>query len=258
MTSFIWPNLFSWLHPKPIPPPLLPGHLPVPAKGSVAVKTLNPVKAVLPPASPVLHDLGHAVMRAMLAANFPWETGKGSQNVVSVEGMDPDGTANPNHHNWFEDIKLVLDGTGKILGGPWEATTHPGDYWTYHPMAAGGAFFIALGPQACWTPGPYHDRTVWRQAEDSHIMGHRDPACTFRRQGAPIRHGDIGVHHHRGYSLPKNNIANAAAGCQVIRLNEDQDEFMKITLAHDKYLANKETYRLMATVLTAAQVREQW
>ena len=40
------------------------------------------------------------------------------QNVVSVEGMNPNGTNNSNRVNAFDDIKMVLDGDGRIIGGP--------------------------------------------------------------------------------------------------------------------------------------------
>src|SRR3954447_12126781 len=153
----------------------------------------------LPPVIPTVNrlDLGHAVKRVMLGKGYPWFP---DQNVVSIERMDRDGTPNELGPNTFRDIKTVVDGEGKIIGGPWTGTTHPGTYWTVHPMASGGAFIIALGAQSCWTPGAYHGHTVWRQAEDSTILGHRDPDCTYVRQGAAIKHSDIGVHHHGGYN----------------------------------------------------------
>jgi lysozyme family protein len=208
-------------------------------------------KPVPPLHAPELHGLGQRIKATMLARGYPWFP---DQNVVSVEAMDPNGTPIQNRPNAFDDIKMVLDGDGKIVGGPWEGTTHPGKYWTEHPMASGGAFIIALGPQSCWTPGPYHGLTVWRQAEESTIMGHRDPDCTYQRRGAPIKHGDIGVHHHGGYNLPRDNIANAAAGCQVIRLTDCQAEFMRITMACPRYLKDPNNYRLTATVITAEDV----
>jgi hypothetical protein len=190
----------------------------------------------------------------MLAKGYPWFTGEGELNVVTVETMNPDGSPCESGPNTFDDIKMVLTGDGQIVGGPYEATSHPGKFWTEHPMASGGAFIIALGPQACWTPGPYHNLTVWRQAEDSAIYGHRDPDCTYKRQGAPIKHGDIGVHHHGGYNLPKSNISNAAAGCQVIRLVAQQAEFMRITMRDPRYLRDKQGFRLTATVLEAKEM----
>jgi lysozyme family protein len=197
------------------------------------------------------HDLGHRIKRTMLAKGYPWFD---DQNVVSVEGMDPSGTVNRNRPNAFDDIKMVLDGSGKIISGPFEATTQPGVYWTTHPMASGGAFIIALGPQAVWTPGAYHDHTVWRQADDSSIYGTRDPNATYKRQGQPKSYGNIGVHHHGGYDLPRDNISNAAAGCQVIRSTKEQQQFMNLTMQCPRYLTNKKTYRLTATVLEAKDV----
>ena len=205
-----------------------------------------------PPNPDEAHDLGSRIKRTMLEL-YP-DSWFPDQNVVSVEGMNPNGTNNSNRVNAFDDIKMVLDGDGRIIGGPWEGTTQPGVYWTQHPMASGGAFIISLGPQSCWTPGPYHDRTVWRQAEDSSIYGTRDPRATYKRQGPPIKHGNIGVHHHGGYDLPRDNISNAAAGCQVIRQWKYQDEFMALTMKCPRYLADKKEYRLTATVLEAKEV----
>ncbi len=225
--------------------------LQIPIGGAIALTAADAPKPVPPLGSAELHDLGHRIKRTMLAKGYPWFD---DQNVVSIEGIDPNGTVNRNRPNAFDDVKLVLDGQGRIIGGPWEATTHPGKYWTEHPMAEGGAFIIALGPQACWTPGEYHQKIVWRQAEDSTILGHRDPDCTYKRQGAPIKHGDIGVHHHGGYNLLKDNISNAAAGCQVIRLEAKQQEFMELTLRCPRYQSNKKSFRLTATVLEAKDI----
>ncbi len=121
---------------------------------------------VLPAPSEKL-TLGQRVKTAMLLAGNPWFD---DQNVVSIEGMDPDGTVNDNRPNGFDDIKMVLNGDGKIIGGPWEGTTQPGMYWTQHPMASGGAFIIALGPQACWTPG---DRPGRRRHHHGHPRSRR-------------------------------------------------------------------------------------
>jgi predicted phage terminase large subunit-like protein len=104
---------------------------------------------------------------------------------------------------------MILDGDGKIICGPFEGTTQPGVFWTTHPMNDGGAFIIALGQQSIWTPGSYHDHVVCRQAEDSHILGTRDPNRTYKRQGQPVRYGNIGVHHHGGYDLPRSNARNS-------------------------------------------------
>lgn len=207
---------------------------------------VGPVKPL--PAESEKHDLGSRVMRTMKALQYPWFE---DQNIVSIEGMDPNGVPNGNRPNAFDDIKMVLDGNGRIIAGPYEGTTQPGRYWTEHPMASGGAFIIALGYQEIWNPGDYHDLIVWRQAEDSTIMGFRDPNMTFKRIGNPVQHGNIGIHHHGGYNLPRDNISNAAAGCQVIRLTTMQAEFMRITMQCPRYLANKKGYRLGATVLEA-------
>jgi lysozyme family protein len=218
----------------------------IPGSMVVAITPIEPPKPVPAPGSLELHDLGHRIRRTMLVLSYPWFD---DQNVVSVEGMDPDGTPNNNRPNAFDDIKMVVDGSGKIIGGPWEATTQPGVYWTEHPMADGGAFIIAKGPQCCWELGDYHG-PAWRQKENSVIYGTRDPNATYKRQGPPVKHGYIGVHHHRGYDLPRANISNAAAGCQVIRLNEKQLEFVNLTKQSARFMKDG----LTATVLEAKDI----
>ena len=194
---------------------------------------------------------GPTIKKVMQARGYTWFP---DQNVVTVETMTPAGILCGTGPNTFDDIKMVLDGAGNVIGGPWVATSHPGYYWTENPMASGGAFIIALGQQTCWTPGDYHNLTVWRQAEDSTIMGHRDPNCTYRRQGAPVAHGDIGVHHHGGGNQPQDDIGTRAAGCQVIEKTADQAEFMRVTLQNPPYLLNPGSFRLTATVLQAKDI----
>jgi hypothetical protein len=225
-------------------------------RGNIANKidSQPPPKPTPPLEDPSLHDLGTMIKQAMLRMNYPWSTGQNEQNVVSIEGMDPDGKPNKNRPNAWEDIKCILDGMGKIVGGPWEATTAPGKFWTTHRMDPRGAFIIALGPQSIWTPGQYHDLEVWRQAEDSKILGFRDNAEDFTRHGNPNYYGNIGVHHHGGYNYPHDDINNAAAGCQVIRLKIKQVEFMTISKKDNRFIQGGTKFRLTATVLTAAQV----
>lgn len=232
----------------------LPTHTPLPTTYAPLKPEHLPPHFDLPPKPPASdddkHDLGHRVRRTMLKL-YPssWLPSKDDLNVVTIERMNPDGSPCDTGPNSFDDIKMVLDGEGNIVGGPWEATSHPGRYWTLHPMAEGGAFIIAKGPQSCWTFGDYHG-PAWRQAEDSTILGHRDPNATFRRRGEPVKHGYIGVHHHKGYNLPKGDIKNAAAGCQVIRSNDDQEEFCDITTRKNRrYQADRKGYRLTATVI---------
>lgn len=229
-------------------PPPAQSPLAKPGPHTVSPPTAPRVDGILVP-----RPYGIRLMDECKKRGYPWFP---DQNVISHEGHNQDGTRNANRDNAFDDVKLILDGNGTIIGGPWRGTTQPGEYWTKHPMASGGAFIIALGPQSVWTPGLYHNKTVWRQAEDSTIMGHRDPHCTFKRVGPPVAHGNIGVHHHGGYNLPRDNISNAAAGCQVIEYEDGQADFMEKTLKCPRYLSDKHGYRLTAIVFGHDEVPE--
>ena len=108
-------------------------------------------------------------------------------------------------------------------------------------LVTGGASTVVVsGGQSAASVAAQHD-------------GNRGPTIKVR-QGEPIKHGDIGVHHHGGYNLPRMNISNAAAGCQVIEMEDAQQEFVDLTLKCPRYLADRKGFRLTATVLTAEEV----
>jgi peptidoglycan hydrolase-like protein with peptidoglycan-binding domain len=79
----------------------------------------------------------------------------GCNNIVYLEGVDPDGNLNENRPNEFSDTRLVfwLDSEGKLVWKAWQATTEPGDFFTQHPMNPAGAARIAFGQYSAWAVG---------------------------------------------------------------------------------------------------------
>ncbi len=168
------------------------------------------------------------------------DVGEDVYNICYIEGLDPDGVPNLHVPNHWDDLRVVWqalsDGTAKIVGA-WEATTRSGKYFTIHPMNASGAFYIALGPQTCWTMGQYHDQVALIQTEP--VLGTRDYNQDYNREGdkqyAP---GLYGVHHHWGYNYPHDDLGRSSAGCQVGRTIDGHKEFISFLKKDRRYVAD--------------------
>jgi hypothetical protein len=192
------------------------------------------------------------IIQAMQRHGYRVDSGDDVMNLVYVEGMNLDGSPNGNRPNCWDDIRvLVRNATGgpKVLGA-WEATTEPGAYWSApdHRMNVEGAFHIDLGQQTAWVPGEYHDAPALVQAKPIH--GTRDGKVHYARDGKPD-FGMFGVHHHKGYDYPKDNIGKSSAGCQVGRTVAGHMEFWNL-LKTDKRFSP--TFVWTSTVMPAAWV----
>jgi hypothetical protein len=203
------------------------------------------------PLNPSPTTLAGKIIGALVAKTYWVSRHPDTVNVVYVEGLNPDGTPNDNRPNWFNDVRCVIRiGLGGIpkLEGIWEATTEPSTYWTMHPMNPGGAFHIALGQQKAWVSGYYHTAEAWLQYAP--ITGYRDPGERQMRDYSHPVTGNFGVHHHHGYDLPRTNLANAAAGCQVGRTRVGHAEFMRLT-KNDARRRTSPSYLMLSTVISS-------
>jgi hypothetical protein len=180
-------------------------------------------------------------------------------NIVYVEAMNPDGSANDNRPNRFNDSRFILrvDPAGRPeLAGTWDATTEPGRFWTQNPMNPMGAARIAFGQYKAWSVGTHnaskpsgHEALV--QTQD--ITVHRDLNQDFSRAGDATDTGLFGVNQHWGYDNPQDDIGTAGAGCLVGRTKNGHRAFMKLVKADPRYVVNN-SYRFMTAILDAAAV----
>lgn len=199
-------------------------------------------------------DLASKIVRAMVVHGYAVSTAPGTYEIVYVEGMDVDGHANQNRYNAFDDIRVLIrveEGKAPEIVHIGEATTEPGKFWTDNRMNPDGAFHIALGQQACWTVGTYHDAPALVQSAP--IKGYRDGFDHYRREGPLLTEPDIGVHHHGGYNLPKADLGRSSAGCQVERLVAGHVKFMALVKTDARYVADHR-FLFPSTVMPAAWV----
>jgi len=194
------------------------------------------------------------VVRGMVATGANISRHQTCRNIVAAEGYDLSGVRNDDRRNSFNDVKMVfhLDGFGRpVLDGAFVATTTPGHRWSRQPMHPDGAFNIKPGWQKAWRLGEYHGRAL-RQV--GMLEGYRDrERASVRDLRYPVRGDGFGVHHHQGYNLPRDDMKNASAGCQVIRSTTDHEKFIGLALQDARYKANH-GYVFSATVLEQEQV----
>ena len=202
------------------------------------------------------NDLPSRIVRYMQSQGYKIFQGSRYLNICYVEGMDADGTPNPDKPNQFNDRRFVIQVVSGIpsIVGNWEATTEPGSYYTYKPMNPAGAARIKFGQYRAWRVGTHgnadpHEALV--QVEP--ITVHRDFNKDFSRVGDSVATGLFGINQHWGYDLDKNDIENASAGCLVGRVRLQHREFMAIIKNDKRYMANK-AYTFYTTIIPGDQL----
>jgi len=182
-------------------------------------------------------------------------------NIVYIEGLDPDGSANANQPNVFNDLRLVLRinraGNPDIVEA-WESTTEPGRHYTLvQKLDPLGAARVAFGQYKAWSVGTHmagrpsaHEALVQTRS----ITVHRDFNQDFSRAGDRTFEGLFGINQHWGFDLPKSDVGRASAGCLVGRTRVGHRAFMAIVKTDPRYVANN-GYRFISTVMPAAALR---
>lgn len=182
-------------------------------------------------------------------------------NIVYVEGLNADGTANNDAPNAFNDLRLILRinevGDPEIVES-WDATTEPGTYFTKHKKQdSRGAARIAFGQYKSWVVGmhPRSKPTIAHEAlvQVKDVTIHRDLNEDFERSGDETFTGLCGINQHWGYDFPSNDIANASAGCLVGRTKTGHRKFMSLLKADPRYQASR-GFRFMTTVMPASDL----
>lgn len=204
-------------------------------------------------------DLAGRIVSAMQAQGYWVARDPACLNIAYVEGMNPDGKANANKPNQFNDIRVLIQVSAAgvpELTGCWEGTTEPGRYWTEHPMNSKGAARIAFGQYKAWVVGKHHpgkagEHEALVQVED--VIVFRDKNQDYKRDGDLTDKGLFWINQHWGYDEPANEIRRSSAGCLVGRSKDGHREFMKRLKKDPRYTANN-AYRFMAAVMPASAI----
>ena len=201
--------------------------------------------------------LAARVVGALQRRGYWIARGPGAANIVYIEGLDLDGSANENAPNVFNDLRMIIkvapNGAPNIEG-MWEATTEPGRFYTQHPLDRGGAARIAFGQHKAWSVGFHrNDHEALVQTDD--LAFYRDLNKDYQRKGDRLFTSMIGLNQHWGYDLPRGDIGHSSAGCLVGRTPQGHREFMKIIKADPRYEVSR-GYKFMSTVISASALTE--
>jgi hypothetical protein len=177
-------------------------------------------------------------------------------NIVYIEGMNPDGSANENTPNQFNDARILLsvrDGVPSVVAA-WVGSTEPGRLFTENPVAdarAKGAARIQFGQYYAWHVGSYHEQEALLQADEITVC--RDLNKDYQREGDRIESGNFGMHHHWGYDYPVSDMKNSGAGCLIGRTKAGHRQFMSKVKQDARYVASR-GYRFTTAILPASAV----
>lgn len=189
------------------------------------------------PTTPVADT--NSIFRAMAKHGYKTFRNPGEINIVYIEGMNPDFTKNDNHHNEWNDLRLVLDDTGRILGS-WRATVNPGDHYVYNSIAddGRGAANTSYGQYTAWQVGMHRGNHEALIQTGGMVTVDRDDNKNFERDDGNPTTGYYGINQHWGYDMDTPNTASA--GCLVGQTKSGHREFMKFVKSDVRYQANKE------------------
>jgi peptidoglycan hydrolase-like protein with peptidoglycan-binding domain len=203
--------------------------------------------------TPAVSDLAHLVVAAMERRGYQVDRGPGEVNVVYVEGMNPDGTANADEANKWNDLRLLIrfEGGEPRIIGEWAATTEPGRYWTENPMSPLGAARIEFGQYKSWQVGMHRNNHEALVQTGGEVTVCRDLNKDGQRAGDKRQTGEFGINQHWGYDLPE--VEKASAGCLVGQSKDGHRQFMALVKSDPRYQANRK-YVFATAVLPESDV----
>lgn len=197
------------------------------------------------------NDLASRILRYMEEKGYKIFEGDREYNIVYVEGMNANGTLNDDEFNQFNDIRLVIeiiDGKPTIVGGPWEATTEPGDHYTYNPMNSKGAARIEFGQYTAWQVDVHNNDHRALVQSKGEVSVCRDLNKDSFRTNDAIDTGNFWINQHHGYDNPKHHVGSASAGCLVGRSISEHKDFMRL-IEQDRRYRDSQDFVFTTTVI---------
>ncbi len=184
------------------------------------------------------------ILDYMTAQGHAIATGPGEVNIVYIEGINPDGSPNPDALDGWNDLRLVIlhdaDGQASIAHHA-IATTEPGRSATFSAAARlrGGVARLPFGQHTAWRVGVH-------KSEDHPALVQRAPLLVHRDQNRDgIRTRDniasaTGINQHSTRpGFRGEQVGNWSEGCLVGWDWAQHIEFMALVTADPRYLKRK-------------------
>jgi hypothetical protein len=142
----------------------------------------------------------------------------GTYNIIGLEGVNPDGTANNDTPDQWNDCMVLLKFSGgqPIISWIAQSTTEPGRYYTDRPMVPGGAARLDVGyHKGLWARGLHKSQSAMVQVGTARLV--RDRNRNFMRDDKVTAENWRGVNWHttNGTLSHFSSIGQWSAGCCV-------------------------------------------
>lgn len=209
---------------------------PVPKKTDKPIEPVSTQTDVL--------DLAAKIVASLQKKGYSIDKESDQINIIYIDGLNIDGTVNPNKPNQFNDVRMIIRYVnGKpTIAGAWEATTETGAKYTNNPINPKGAARIKHGQYSAWQVGIHragspggHEALVQTGGQ---VVVYRDKNRDFSREGDEEDRGYFGINQHHGYNLSKDDVKGASAGCLVGRTINGHKEFMNMVKSDPRYVQN--------------------
>lgn len=190
-------------------------------------------------------DLADRVYQCCKDRDFPLSKGLGEVNIIGIEGIDLNGTFNPDTPDRWNDLVglLTFENGYPVWKCLYVGTTEPGKYYILNPMnILGGARLDTGYHSAIWQVGKHRGYTALQQTGVARLV--RDANRNNRRDDKITSERWKGINLHttkttgwRG-SYNQNSIGKWSAGCTVIQKPEEFQSFMKAIMQSSQYRRN--------------------
>lgn len=188
--------------------------------------------------------LAKRILRYMQKKGYWIARSGGMYNIVYVEGMNADGSLNPDTFDEWNDRRMVIrvapGGLPEIVVNE-EATTEPGRYYTENPLNAQGGARIAFGQYKAWGDG-LHKGEQPALVQQANVRVHRDKNKDGKRSPSdPVDIGDtFGINQHSTREdLVPTFVGRWSAGCLVGRRYPAHLNFLDTVRKDVRYEMNK-------------------
>jgi hypothetical protein len=198
------------------------------------------------PKLPSSNSIVDRAFRCCVERGFILDQRPGAINIIGIEGLNLDGTANNDAPDRWNDLIGIMQ--FDALNQPkWSClyvgTTEPGRYYTINPLNRGGAARLQLGQhRQIWTVGRHRGYEALQQVGPAILV--RDANRNFYRDDRVTTEYWNGINLHTtkttGWRGAFNSyISTWSAGCVVIRDPNQFLNFMKLVKSSTQYKTNR-------------------
>jgi hypothetical protein len=235
-------------------------------EGDLSLNILNALVAAQPdtflpiqfdeqPNDDISTALARRILRFMRDKGYWIARSPNMFNIVYVEGVNFDGSLNPDTHNQWNDRRIVIriaPGGQPQMVINHDATTEPGtpSPSEEHPL---GVARIAFGQYKSWQEGLHKGRQL-ALVQTGPVRIFRDKNKDHFRNGDKVYVGKFGINQHSTNNIP-TQIGDYSVGCLVGRFYHEHLAFLTTVKQDVRFMLNT-NYEFISTVIWGQSLQD--